>query len=533
MLSADFLSKHAIKMFNCFILGEHVVQTCFQGRFGEELGSSQFGGTIMVHQKDMEQNTEIAQAHIEYTEVTFAGQAFRLGRYPIHFHLNGDMSSSYVKGCAVHKSFNRAINIHGTHNTTVEWNVVYDIMGGALFLEDGIETGNIFQYNLGVFVVATSSLINDDITPAVFWVTNANNILRHNAAAGGTHFGYWYRMHQHPDGPSYTKEICPRTTPLGEFYNNSAHSFGWFGVWTFQQWTSMKNGNCIASVANSEAAKFRNLIVWNCEKGFETVESGAVQCIECVFVQNKLSGFEGIKLMNVPKRSPDSSMVKDSLIVGRTNSESLWLDSHGVTDSGIVIPFGAGFAIENVKFMNLDVDSSRGLHWAIKGLCPDHCGGYSVQSSKLSWDKVNKRGKWRWIFEGTVEDMDDTLCGDGTGGPKKITPKLAGDSYPASCTPCDKFDSTLIDSYSCPWGVEFHRFAFNEIYPTSLAAKSLMLTNSQGTNIAPFMKKRFTHKPGWMAVLVDGETYTFEFEGAPQMTNISFVGRFDEFAVNA
>ena len=30
--------------------GEFATQTCFQGRFGEELGSDQFGGQIMIHQ---------------------------------------------------------------------------------------------------------------------------------------------------------------------------------------------------------------------------------------------------------------------------------------------------------------------------------------------------------------------------------------------------------------------------------------------------------------------------------------------------
>jgi hypothetical protein len=41
-------------------------------------------------------------------------------------------------------------------------------MGGAYFLEDGIEIGNIFQYNLAVFVRTSSSLLNEDITPGIF-----------------------------------------------------------------------------------------------------------------------------------------------------------------------------------------------------------------------------------------------------------------------------------------------------------------------------------------------------------------------------
>lgn len=141
----------------------------------------------------------------------------------------GDINyQSYVRGCSIHQTFNRAVTIHNTHRLLVEHNVIYDIMGGAFFIEDGIETHNILQYNLAVFVKQSTSLLNDDVTPAAYWVTNPNNILRHNAAAGGTHFGFWYRMHEHPDGPSFDPNICQKRVPLGQFYNNTVHSQGWY-----------------------------------------------------------------------------------------------------------------------------------------------------------------------------------------------------------------------------------------------------------------------------------------------------------------
>lgn len=77
-----------------------------------------------------------------YRVYTHNIESSRLGRYPIHFHLNGDMTGSYVRGVALHQTFNRAINIHGSHNILVEHTVAYNVMGGAFFLEDGIETGN-------------------------------------------------------------------------------------------------------------------------------------------------------------------------------------------------------------------------------------------------------------------------------------------------------------------------------------------------------------------------------------------------------
>lgn len=97
------------------------------------------------------------------------------GRYPVHFHLSGNVTGSYVRGCAIHHTFNRAVTVHGVSGLLVEHNVANDVMGHAFFIEDGIETGNTIQYNLGVAVRTSSTLLTTDVTPATFWVTNPNN----------------------------------------------------------------------------------------------------------------------------------------------------------------------------------------------------------------------------------------------------------------------------------------------------------------------------------------------------------------------
>ena len=517
-------SSQYMEVLMLLFLGEFAVQTCFQGRFGEELGSDQFGATIMVHQQ--RKDTQEAVAHIEYIEVTYAGQAFHLGRYPIHFHLNGNMSKSYVRGCAVHESFNRAVNLHDTHYTTVEHNVVYNIMGGAFFIEDGIETGNVFQYNLAIFVKASSSLLNDDITPAGYWVTNANNIVTHNHAAGGTHFGFWYRMNEHPDGPSYTPSICPRRVPLGVNNNNTVHSQGWFGLWTFQEWVPMRNGKCDASVDDTQAAAFEKLTVWNCDKGLEVVDSGAMQVKDSVFVNNEKSGVESIKWMFTPKRSDNSPMVKNSWLVGRTDNSDLWQASHGDSYTGVVVGFGGGFRLINVNFKNYEHDSSQGIHYAVRGLCPDKCGGYYMDTQGLVWHNVKYKGKFRWDFEGIIEDIDGTL----TGTPNTLVTPM-NDALPTSCNNFSDFNPALIAAAVCPGTLHFHRLAFNNVYPSSLDGKAVRLTNGNGIVSVPYAVKRFTHKEGWMATLVDGETYTIEFENAEHLTNISFTGMLSEMQV--
>ena len=70
----------------------------------------QWGAHIMLHSP----GDESTVGRISYMECTLCGQAFNLGRYPIHFHMIGAVRKSYVKGCAVHRTFNRAVTIHGT-----------------------------------------------------------------------------------------------------------------------------------------------------------------------------------------------------------------------------------------------------------------------------------------------------------------------------------------------------------------------------------------------------------------------------------
>jgi hypothetical protein len=59
---------------------------------------NEYGATIFLHSMGDDSLT----ARLAYCEFTDMGQAFKLGRYAIHFHMIGSVHSSYVKGNAVH-----------------------------------------------------------------------------------------------------------------------------------------------------------------------------------------------------------------------------------------------------------------------------------------------------------------------------------------------------------------------------------------------------------------------------------------------
>lgn len=87
----------------------------------------QLGATVMINTPSGRPRAGILFEQAEFRQM---GQAFALGRYAIHWHMQGRLGyKQYIRGCAVHNSYNRATTVHGTHEAIVEHNVAYDIMG--------------------------------------------------------------------------------------------------------------------------------------------------------------------------------------------------------------------------------------------------------------------------------------------------------------------------------------------------------------------------------------------------------------------
>ena len=82
---------------------------------------------------------------VEYARVEKGGQHGVAGKYPLHFHLAGATGvcpECRFVGNAIENSSQRGIIIHGTHRSTVDMNVLFDLMGSYIYLEDGNEMEN-------------------------------------------------------------------------------------------------------------------------------------------------------------------------------------------------------------------------------------------------------------------------------------------------------------------------------------------------------------------------------------------------------
>ena len=492
--------------------GQFAIQTCFNGRFGAETVGDQFGAQLMLHRGPRDK----VVGRIEYTEFTHVGQAFRLGRYPIHFHLNGDVSDSYVRGNGIHHTFNRAVTIHAVDYLLVEKNVAYNILGHAYFLEDGIEQGNIIQDNLGVFVRASSSLLNVDITPATFWVVNPNNTLRRNAAAGGSHFGFWYRLPTNPTGPSFTTSVRPINLPLQEFTDNTAHSFGWYGIWIFPSYHPVGPDICDEVVP----AVFKNFFAWRNNRGIEFSEVGAVQLVNSTMLDNDLAGVEYTEVTAAWGKK--GALIENTLIVGRSGLRDY--DDQRVrggemvcTSSGIKTPPSYYLTVSGVTFVNFDESNCISIR-ACSHCRTDFLGGYETRFEKLKFVNSSNIVTWQWEHEQVFRDLDGTLTNTPGGS---LIPWM--NALPSNnCQIHSGGTVGTVPGAVCDETVQFNRFAMTDPTPTSLTFRDLNVTSIHGTVTLEYVFKRIELAPGYMGILPNQLEYTLEWNGGERFTNISY-----------
>ncbi|MEL6705781.1 MAG: G8 domain-containing protein, partial [Bacteroidota bacterium] len=174
---------------------------------------------------------------IEGVEVTNMGQTGKSGRYAMHWHYADYRPSDYVRNSSFHHNFQRAVNIHKSHQVTVENNVAYATTNHTfVFSEDGDEVDNRFVRNLAILnwaVLEEHFAFGRSQTPrlsnqseeraALFWGRNPHNELVDNRAAG-SYLGHGYFFDQQFMASFTTlRRWLHRDQPI-VFQGNVAHS---------------------------------------------------------------------------------------------------------------------------------------------------------------------------------------------------------------------------------------------------------------------------------------------------------------------
>ena len=541
-------------------------------RFEHETGSDQFGAVLFLH--------KVAHAKLAHFEVTHAGQAFNLARYPIHFHTTGSLPTSYVRGCAIHNTFNRALTLHGIHDVLIEYNVGYNVMGLMFFLEDAVEENNILRYNLGILNKKSAALLNVDVTPSVYWIPNPNNIFYGNRAVGSSHFGFWFNPPDEATGPSAKdpkyQNFCVKNRPLGGFYNNTAHSMGGYGFWVFKDLYPNQSGECgdntikamkfgkVPEVdpVTSNPIENRDLVVgffaWHCTRGAEITTGGAMHFTNFVVANNWISGlaWRESKIRNsiMPGnelQEDQASMYKRSIVIGHFGGAPE-LDACG--DMGIETPWEKqGFAVHDISFYNFDeptpelmsnpdIENLQGfgqvnLNPKVRRCVaidpcyfttPSDCG-VTTYYSGVKWYNSQRRMSFAWEHEAAVWDIDGSFLRKGAN--KYLVP------YSAHFDPefCKSDTSGMYDLGPAPNGTMYcHgeqngqkfkliKFALNRMAPLSTIGQTVRMSSSHGETSSPFRNCRPLNK-GYMFLLQNNQEYVMSVDGHEYLSNVTYRG---------
>ena len=332
----------------------------FQGD-QEHSPDNQYGAVIICHSP----GDESTICRIDNVELSTVGQAFILGSYPIHFHMIGTVHKSYVRHNAIHHSFNRAVTIHGIHYLRVQNNVAYHTMGHTIFIEDGVETKNLIEGNLIVDVRRSWSLLNTDQTPASIWLTNPDNILRNNAAAGSDRYSYWYDLQETAIGPSFDVNVCPEFQKLGEFKDNVAHSNGRYGLRLFhnhipreRQCDPINYDKDDPNYNPPIIALYENLISYKNKRNCAIVErAGAVHWKNFKCADNLEVGME---MSRTDDNMQDGhAKIIGGLMVGKSENTEEALDK--ASPYGVRTPRTEWFQMEGTKFYNYNFNKAAGM----------------------------------------------------------------------------------------------------------------------------------------------------------------------------
>jgi len=198
-------------------------------------------------------------------------------RYAVHWHMIGNVKESFQRNCSIHHSWNRGTAIHATNGLRLQHNVIYMIMGHSFFIEDGVEEYNVVENNLGIKTLPSTSLLNTDQTPAVFWIVTMKNYIINNHAVASRRYGFWIRPEISATGTSVNTpmELHPINIPVLEFRGNVAHSNGKYGLRIFDVY-----------IPKTQSV-FRDLFTWrNSKVGFTVWETccfhaATVQVCDC------------------------------------------------------------------------------------------------------------------------------------------------------------------------------------------------------------------------------------------------------------
>ena len=436
--------------------------------------------------------------HIQNVEMKYLGQAFRVGRHPINFHSNGNMTGSFIRNCSIHNSFNRGINIDKSGYLDIRNNVLFNIKGSGVNLESGNEVDNIIKHNLVISAIASYHLQNEDRSPAGFRIANPQNTLENNIASGGTHIGFWLRFKSSNVLDLAMKiNIRPDFLRLTRFERNEAHSNGMHGLLIYPDYNPYYYRN------KESLSHFKS---WNNQIGLKIEVIGTLYLRDIHLVNNEYSN----AVLSDVRNSPSNTAVFYNSLLVAVDSD-LNPHDHYVGTTGLLLPNNDGYTINNITFVGYN-----GSNTAIAcGLSSSSsCTLFTHTTSNLTFENSPSRITLHSdeLFH-LIKDIDGSFCGT-----PKCTIITSSDILSSKCQLFQYSNGKVSFCTS-----NMHLMTLNTRLSISLRSKQIYLT-SQYRNTCPYYDR-------YLTMIESGQHYQFRFDGSRPFTNKSYDGKIHSMEV--
>ncbi|KAM8998944.1 fibrocystin isoform 1-T1 [Sarcophilus harrisii] len=486
-------------------ISENGFQHCLYSRSKKNFGFVDLGAVVIMQSFP----GEPSQVQLQGVHFQYMGQAFQ--RHLCALNVIGSMKNSYIRGCSLWDSFSRGLSLSKTSNLIVEKNVFYNILGHGILVGTYMEMrhhpwkavprrktdfsrqGNIVRNNVVIGVLGTEGLSNIEVlSPAGIYIQDPTNAVERNmvCAAG---YGYFFHL-----ATSETSKA-----PLLSFAQNIAHSCKRYGLLVYPSFEPPQANDTGPTL-------FQNFTVWGSQGGVQIFRSSNLQLKNFHIYPCKDFGIDILE-------SDAKSSVTDSLLLGHYASKQ------GISymSTGLKTPKRQELLVSKTTFVNFDRNNCFAIRTCSS--CYRGQGGFTVKTEQLKFLNSPNRVAFPFPHAAIVKDLDGSISG------KKESYLLASvENLASSCQANQSFGQTFRGSICGP-DVIFHRMSIG-LAEAPDVVYDLTLTDSRNqTTTVNFVYDTLSNLYGWMALLLDQDTYLLRFEAPWINTNLQYSATFDNF----
>ncbi|XP_035309211.1 fibrocystin isoform X3 [Cricetulus griseus] len=477
---------------------------CLYSKSEKMLGARDLGARVII-QSFPEEPSFVKLQGVQFRDL---GQAFH--KHQSSLTLVGTMIGSYLQSCSVWGSFSRGLSMHRTWGLRVDSNIFYKIAGHALLIgtymdrmfttsetiiggkNDWWAQGSTIRNNVIISISGAEGLSSPEVlAPAGIYTLSPTNVIEGNRVCA---VGYGYVFH-----------LMTRQTsqaPLLSFKLNTAHSCTRYGLLIYPKFQPTWNNDTGLTL-------FQDFMVWGSAGGAQIFRSNNLHlknfqvyaCRDC-----------GIDILE----SDANTLVTDSFLLGHfTHKGSLCMSA------GIKTPKRWELMISNTTFVNFDLNCV-----AIRTCsgCSQGQGGFTVKTRELKFENSPNLVAFPFPHAAVLEDLDGSLSGKNG---SHILPSM--ETLSDTCSANASF-SHIAPGTICPDGVLFHRMSIG-LDKALGVPKDLIVTDSRNKTITVnYVSDTLSNYYGWMALLLDQETYLLQFPNHWMDRSLQYSATFDRFA---